>query len=162
MQNKQFGCRPLWGRRKLPEGRHQTGQGPQRLCILRHASLVLLVLSCPISLNQPFAIAMLHRKIVACKRYLAAASGTLGKSSGTATEARLLAPRAANSTGIAQIKGKSLQDFSGKFPEMQDDIHSSRKLARCPPRRPHRHRCEYRDARGCQIGSRSSPPEAAS
>ena len=31
--------------------------------------------------------------------------------------------------GIAQIKGKSLQDFSGKFPEMQDDIHSSRKLA---------------------------------
>jgi hypothetical protein len=72
---------------------------------------------------------MLHCKIVACKRYLAAASGTLGNSSGTATEARLLAPRAANSTGIAQIKGKSLQDFSGKFPEMQDDIHSSRKLA---------------------------------
>ena len=72
---------------------------------------------------------MLHCKIVACKRYLAAASGTLGKSSGTATEARLLAPRAANSTGIAQIKGKSLQDFSGKFPEMHDDIHSSRKLA---------------------------------
>jgi hypothetical protein len=51
-----------------------------------------------------------------------------GKSSGTATEARLLAPQAANSTGIAQIKSKSLQDFSGKFPEMRDDIHSSRKL----------------------------------
>jgi len=51
-----------------------------------------------------------------------------GKSSGTATEARLLAPRAANSTGIAQIKSKSLQDFSGEFPEMQDDIHRSRKL----------------------------------
>jgi hypothetical protein len=39
-----------------------------------------------------------------------------------------LAPRAAIFAGIAQIEGKSLQDFSGEFPEMQDDIHSSHKL----------------------------------
>jgi hypothetical protein len=39
-----------------------------------------------------------------------------------------LAPRAAIFTGIAQIEGKSWQDFSGEFPTMQDDINSSRKL----------------------------------
>jgi hypothetical protein len=40
-----------------------------------------------------------------------------------------LAPRAAIFSGIAQIESKSLQDFSGKFLEMQDDIHSSCRLA---------------------------------
>jgi hypothetical protein len=40
-----------------------------------------------------------------------------------------LAPLAAIFAGTAQIKSKSLQDLSGKFPGMQDDIHSSRKLA---------------------------------
>jgi hypothetical protein len=40
-----------------------------------------------------------------------------------------LAPAAAIFAGIAQIESKSLQDFWVKFPEMQDDIHSSRKLA---------------------------------
>jgi hypothetical protein len=39
-----------------------------------------------------------------------------------------LAPAAAIFAGIAQIESKSLQDFSGEFPEMQDDIHSSHKL----------------------------------
>ena len=42
---------------------------------------------------------------------------------------RLLAPLAAIFAGIAQIESKSLQDFSGKFLEMQDDIHSSCRLA---------------------------------
>jgi hypothetical protein len=40
-----------------------------------------------------------------------------------------LARAAAIFAGIAQIESKSLQDFSGKFPEMHVDIHSSRKLA---------------------------------
>ena len=52
-----------------------------------------------------------------------------GGCSGAATEARLLAPAVAIFAGIAQIESKSLQDFSGKFLEMQDDIHRSRKLA---------------------------------
>jgi len=39
-----------------------------------------------------------------------------------------LAPRAAIFSGIAQIESKSRQDFSGEFPTMQGDIHSSRKL----------------------------------
>jgi hypothetical protein len=51
-----------------------------------------------------------------------------GEWSGAATETRLLAQAAAIFAGIAQIESKSLQDFSGKFLEMQDDIHSSRKL----------------------------------
>jgi hypothetical protein len=72
---------------------------------------------------------MLHCKIVACKRYLAAASGTLGQRSCAATEARYLPLPAAIFAGIAQIESKSLQDFSGKFPTMQNDIHNSSKLA---------------------------------
>ena len=39
-----------------------------------------------------------------------------------------MAPPTAIFAGIAQIEGKSWQDFSGEFPTMQDDIHSSRKL----------------------------------
>jgi hypothetical protein len=39
-----------------------------------------------------------------------------------------LAPPAAIFAGIAQIEGKSWQDFSGEFQTIQDDIHSSRKL----------------------------------
>jgi hypothetical protein len=39
-----------------------------------------------------------------------------------------LAPTTAIFAGIAQIEGKYWQDFSGEFPTMQDDIHSSRKL----------------------------------
>jgi hypothetical protein len=51
-----------------------------------------------------------------------------GARSGAATEARHLALPAAIFAGIAQINSKSLQDFSGEFPTIQDDIHSSRRL----------------------------------
>jgi len=39
-----------------------------------------------------------------------------------------LAPPRAIFAGIAQIEGKYWPDFSGVFPTMQDDIHSSCKL----------------------------------
>jgi hypothetical protein len=48
------------------------------------------------------------------------------KSRSTATEAGLLALQSANFTESAQLESKSLQDFSGNFRRMQDDIHRSR------------------------------------
>ena len=66
------------GADKLAESRRSIGQRPKRLCFLRHSKPALPVSSWPIRWNRPFAIAMLHCKIVACKCYLAAALGTLG------------------------------------------------------------------------------------
>jgi len=47
------------------------------------------------------------------------------------------------------------QELAGFFREISGNAGRYPQLSqtrRCPPRRPHRHRCEYRDARGCQIG----------
>jgi hypothetical protein len=82
------------------------------LFFLRHPSLLFRyphdrsrgISSSPILWNQPFAIAMLHRKIVACNCYLAAALGTLGMKR-TGNRNQTLAPAAAIFAGIAQITG---------------------------------------------------------
>ena len=47
------------------------------------------------------------------------------------------------------------QELAGFFREISGNAGRYPQLSqtrRCPPRRPHRHRCEYRDARACQIG----------
>jgi len=73
-----------------------------------------------------------------------------------------LAPAAAIFAGIAQIESKSLQDFSGKFLEMQDDIHRSRKLAPALIAGLIAIVVNTAMLEAARLDPRSSPPEAAS
>ena len=116
-------------RRKLAESRHSIGQGPKRLCFLRHFKPALPVSSWSIRRNRPFAIAMLHRKIVACKRYLAAALGTLTIEAERQQTPDFWHRRRQFLPELPKSRARVCRIFRGNFRKCTYDIHSSRKLA---------------------------------
>jgi hypothetical protein len=74
-KNKRFGRRP-WERRKLLKAVTRTAKGLKHcaFCAIPNLLFHALMTNSP---ESAVVIAMLHCKIVACKRYLAAAFGTL-------------------------------------------------------------------------------------